>query len=185
MGKRGKGKHSNAGAQAHPSEAKPEHHEAFQRMNFLYQAAAVVRKSLAESASNAHSGSEKQVGSVSRFYMKTFRQVERRLVLRSHPYVKRTICKQCDSILLSGDAVRHRTTKGRAEHGTNNVPLLESECKTCGLVKRIPLGDQPTRSPYSTRAAYNHDALKQMILIPSYLLGGQSFTRAWHMDVGL
>ncbi|MEE6470082.1 hypothetical protein FKM82_008852 [Ascaphus truei] len=64
--------------------------EAFQRLNFLYQAAHCV---LAQNPENV---------ALSRFYCHTQRMIGKRLVLRQDPSVKRTICKRCSSLLVPG-----------------------------------------------------------------------------------
>nr|XP_012332510.1 ribonuclease P protein subunit p21 isoform X3 [Aotus nancymaae] len=64
--------------------------EAFQRLNFLYQAAHCV---LAQDPENQ---------ALARFYCHTERTIAKRLVLRRDPSVKRTLCRGCSSLLVPG-----------------------------------------------------------------------------------
>ncbi|XP_037699060.1 ribonuclease P protein subunit p21 isoform X2 [Choloepus didactylus] len=64
--------------------------EAFQRLNFLYQAAHCV---LAQDPENQ---------ALARFYCHTEKIIAKRLVLRRDPSVKRTLCRGCSSLLIPG-----------------------------------------------------------------------------------
>ncbi|MEQ2268013.1 Ribonuclease P protein subunit p21 [Xenotaenia resolanae] len=64
--------------------------EAYQRLNYLYQAAHCV---LSQSPDNVE---------LARFYCFTQKTIARRLVLRQDPSVKRTLCKKCCSLLIPG-----------------------------------------------------------------------------------
>ncbi|XP_038668710.1 ribonuclease P protein subunit p21 [Scyliorhinus canicula] len=93
--------------------------EAFQRLNFLYQAAHCV---LAQNPENEE---------LARFYAYTQRTISKRLVQRQDPSVKRTICKCCSSLLLPGLTATVRQRK-RAQR----VTIVR--CLTCGVTKRFP-----------------------------------------------
>lgn len=93
--------------------------EALQRLNFLYQAAHCV---LAANPENVE---------LARFYCHTQKTIGKRLVLRQDPSIKRTICKRCSSLLLSGITctVRQRNRQGQR--------LTLIRCLSCGLTKRF------------------------------------------------
>ncbi|TPX72132.1 hypothetical protein SpCBS45565_g00524 [Spizellomyces sp. 'palustris'] len=123
-----------------------EHKEAFQRMNFLYQAAVLMastpvatnRKQESTTLTSEPSANIKQnkcntISGLGRFYAHTLRQVERKLVLRSHPYVKRTMCKYCEGILLCGVTASVRTST----RGKNT--WLQTVCKECQHAKSLPV----------------------------------------------
>ncbi|KAG8451942.1 hypothetical protein GDO86_003942 [Hymenochirus boettgeri] len=93
--------------------------EAFQRLNFLYQAAHCV---LAQNPENIQ---------LARFYCHTLRTVSKRLVLRNDPSVKRTICKRCSALLISGVTTSIRQKK---LHGQRQTIV---RCLSCGLTKRF------------------------------------------------
>ncbi|XP_063809664.1 ribonuclease P protein subunit p21 [Pseudophryne corroboree] len=93
--------------------------EAFQRLNFLYQAAHCV---LAQNPENVE---------LARFYCHTERTISKRLVLRQDPSIKRTICKRCSSLLLSGITCTVRQKKRRGQRQT------VVRCLSCGLTKRF------------------------------------------------
>uniref|UniRef100_A0AAZ3RC40 Uncharacterized protein n=1 Tax=Oncorhynchus tshawytscha TaxID=74940 RepID=A0AAZ3RC40_ONCTS len=94
--------------------------EAFQRLNFLYQAAHCV---LSQTSENVE---------LARFYCFTQKTIAKRLVLRQDPSVKRTLCKKCCSLLVPGvtATARQRTTKHR-----NCMTVLR--CLHCGQCKRF------------------------------------------------
>ncbi|XP_072516348.1 ribonuclease P protein subunit p21 [Salminus brasiliensis] len=94
--------------------------EAFQRLNFLYQAAHCV---LAQNPENVE---------LARFYCFTQKTIARRLVLRQDPSVKRTLCKRCCSLLIPGvtSTVRQRGRRGQR--------LTVIRCLSCGLTRKFP-----------------------------------------------
>uniref|UniRef100_UPI00398F26EE ribonuclease P protein subunit p21 n=1 Tax=Pristiophorus japonicus TaxID=55135 RepID=UPI00398F26EE len=93
--------------------------DAFQRLNFLYQAAHCV---LAQNPENEE---------LARFYCHTQRTICKRLVLRQDPSVKRTVCKRCSSLLVPGLTAKVRQRK-------RSQRLTVVNCLTCGLTKRFP-----------------------------------------------
>lgn len=94
--------------------------EAFQRLNFLYQAAHCV---LAMNPENTE---------LARFYCFTQKNIARRLVLRQDPSVKRTICKRCCGLLVPGltGTIRQRSRKGKPK-------MTVMRCLSCGQTKRL------------------------------------------------
>ncbi|XP_056271579.1 ribonuclease P protein subunit p21 [Pseudoliparis swirei] len=78
--------------------------EAYQRLNYLYQAAHCV---LSQNPENVE---------LARFYCFTQKTIARRLVLRQDPSVKRTLCKKCCSLLVPGvtASTRQRRKKRKA-----------------------------------------------------------------------
>nr|XP_015216530.1 PREDICTED: ribonuclease P protein subunit p21 isoform X1 [Lepisosteus oculatus]XP_015216531.1 PREDICTED: ribonuclease P protein subunit p21 isoform X1 [Lepisosteus oculatus]XP_015216532.1 PREDICTED: ribonuclease P protein subunit p21 isoform X1 [Lepisosteus oculatus]XP_015216533.1 PREDICTED: ribonuclease P protein subunit p21 isoform X1 [Lepisosteus oculatus] len=95
--------------------------EAFQRLNFLYQAAHCV---LAQNPENVE---------LARFYCFTQKTISKRLVLRQDPSVKRTLCKKCCSLLVPGvtATVRQRRCSRRQR-------MTMVRCLSCGQTKRFP-----------------------------------------------
>ncbi|KAE8625262.1 hypothetical protein XENTR_v10006209 [Xenopus tropicalis] len=57
--------------------------------------------------------------------------ISKRLVLRQDPSVKRTICKKCSSLLISGVTSTVRQKKLRGQRKT------VVKCLTCGLTNRF------------------------------------------------
>ncbi|KAG5276395.1 hypothetical protein AALO_G00131400 [Alosa alosa] len=94
--------------------------EAFQRLNFLYQAAHCV---LSQSPENTE---------LARFYCFTQKTIARRLVLRQDPSVKRTICKRCCGLLVPGVT---GTLRQRKRRGKRSVTVLR--CLSCGQTKKL------------------------------------------------
>ncbi|CAL8256127.1 unnamed protein product [Merluccius merluccius] len=92
--------------------------EAYQRLNYLHQAAHCV---LAQNTSN---------DALARFYSFTQRTIAKRLVLRQDPSVKRTLCKKCCSLLIPGvTATCRQRRKGRRTRFT------VVRCLSCGQTK--------------------------------------------------
>ncbi|XP_041790814.1 ribonuclease P protein subunit p21 [Chelmon rostratus] len=94
--------------------------EAYQRLNYLYQAAHCV---LSENSENVE---------LARFYCFTQRTIARRLVLRQDPSVKRTLCKKCCSLLIPGVTA---TTRQRRKNTKTRFTVLR--CLSCGQSKKL------------------------------------------------
>ncbi|KAL2791508.1 ribonuclease P protein subunit p21 isoform 1 [Daubentonia madagascariensis] len=101
--------------------------EAFQRLNFLYQAAHCV---LAQDPENQ---------ALARFYCHTERTIAKRLVLRRpssfstprDPSVKRTLCRGCSSPLIPGLTCTQRQRRRRGQRWTVQT------CLTCQRSQRF------------------------------------------------
>ncbi|XP_014918198.1 ribonuclease P protein subunit p21 isoform X1 [Prionailurus viverrinus] len=93
--------------------------EAFQRLNFLYQAAHCV---LAQDPKNQ---------ALARFYCHTERTIAKRLVLRRDPSVKRTLCRGCSSLLIPGLTCTQRQRRCRGQRWTVQT------CLTCQRSQRF------------------------------------------------
>ncbi|XP_038572390.1 ribonuclease P protein subunit p21 isoform X2 [Micropterus salmoides] len=103
--------------------------DAYQRLNYLYQAAHCV---LSQTPENVE---------LARFYCFTQKTIARRLVLRQDPSVKRQLCKKCCSLLIPGVTA---TTRQR-----NSSPSLKKTPKDTtpdGTVSSKPSGTQSTAS---------------------------------------
>lgn len=94
--------------------------EAYQRLNYLYQAAHCV---LSENSENVE---------LARFYCFTQRTIARRLVLRQDPSVKRTLCKKCCSLLIPGVTA---TTRQRRKNSKTRFTVVR--CLSCGQSKKL------------------------------------------------
>ncbi|XP_022607165.1 ribonuclease P protein subunit p21-like [Seriola dumerili] len=94
--------------------------EAYQRLNYLYQAAHHV---LSENPENVE---------LARFYCFTQKTIARRLVLRQDPSVKRTLCKKCCSLLIPGVTA---TTRQRRKKRKTRFTVVR--CLSCGQSKAL------------------------------------------------
>ncbi|KAM6921003.1 ribonuclease P protein subunit p21 [Xenentodon cancila] len=94
--------------------------DAYQRLNYLYQAAHCV---LSQNPNNVE---------LARFYCFTQKTVARRLVLRQDPSVKRTLCKKCCSLLIPGVTA---TTRQRRKNRKTRFTVLR--CLSCGQRKTL------------------------------------------------
>ncbi|KAM9357533.1 ribonuclease P protein subunit p21 [Symphorus nematophorus] len=94
--------------------------EAYQRLNYLYQAAHSV---LSQNPENVE---------LARFYCFTQRTIARRLVLRQDPSVKRTLCKKCCSLLIPGVTA---TTRQRRKNSKTRFTVVR--CLSCGQSKTL------------------------------------------------
>ncbi|KAI8826178.1 uncharacterized protein EV422DRAFT_563991 [Fimicolochytrium jonesii] len=150
---RGK-KRGGGGRNDQSNPAKVENREAYQRMNFLYQAALLMNTaplshspsspdvtlapdstSTVESAPKQARGKGKGGGDMrplARFYAQTYHVVQKKLVLRSHPAVKRTFCKYCRTVLVVGV---NADVKSAVKAGTKGV---KTTCRDCGRARHLP-----------------------------------------------
>ncbi|XP_041646606.1 ribonuclease P protein subunit p21 [Cheilinus undulatus] len=94
--------------------------EAYQRLNFLYQAAHCV---LSQNPENTE---------LARFYCFTQKTITKRLVLKQDPSVKRTICKRCCSPLIPGVTA---TTRQRRNKRKTRFTVMR--CLSCGQSKTL------------------------------------------------
>ncbi|XP_005815655.1 ribonuclease P protein subunit p21-like [Xiphophorus maculatus] len=94
--------------------------EAYERLNYLYQAAHCV---LSQNPNNVE---------LARFYCFTQKTIARRLVLRQDPSVKRTVCKKCWSLLIPGVTA---TTRQRRKNKKNRFTVVR--CLGCGQTKNL------------------------------------------------
>lgn len=91
--------------------------EALIRMNFLSQAAALMAV--------VDGGPD-----LSRFYMKTMKDVAQKLVIRIDPKVKRMTCKACYSFLIPGI-----NSNPIHVEKTNGTKRLLTTCRICNTIK--------------------------------------------------
>ncbi|XP_054458683.1 ribonuclease P protein subunit p21 [Anoplopoma fimbria] len=94
--------------------------DAYQRLNYLYQAAHSV---LSQNPENVE---------LARFYCFTQKTIARRLVLRQDPSVKRTLCKKCFSLLIPGV-----TASSRQRRKNNKTRFTVMRCLSCGQNKTL------------------------------------------------
>ena len=92
--------------------------DAMERINYLYQL--------------AHEALKVKNEGLARFYIFTLKDIAKRLVIRLDPSIKRTICKHCNSLLISGITMRTRISSNRETHVVNT-------CLYCGNIKRFLL----------------------------------------------
>ncbi|GAA6009560.1 hypothetical protein JCM11491_003606 [Sporobolomyces phaffii] len=83
--------------------------DALQRLSYLYQASVLLDNiGLAAPSSNADADSRRArnppraLKPVSRHLVRTMSEVAMKATVRMDPAVKRTVCKQCDSVLVPG-----------------------------------------------------------------------------------
>uniref|UniRef100_A0A667YYB5 Ribonuclease P 21 subunit n=1 Tax=Myripristis murdjan TaxID=586833 RepID=A0A667YYB5_9TELE len=94
--------------------------EAYQRLNYLYQAAHCV---LSQNPENVE---------LARFYCFTQKTIARRLVLRQDPSVKRALCKKCCSLLVPGVTA---TSRQRRKNSQTRFTVVR--CLSCGHRKTL------------------------------------------------
>jgi ribonuclease P protein subunit RPR2 len=68
------------------------------------------------------------------------RGVSRKTQLRLTPKVKHTICKRCDSLLISGKSSNEAIVNLSKGGGKPWADLFEVRCNRCGTIKRFPVG---------------------------------------------
>ncbi|PIL35962.1 hypothetical protein GSI_01622 [Ganoderma sinense ZZ0214-1] len=115
-----------------------------QRLNFLYQASTYVN-SIApplDGSISPRRGPKKKKNTIrhpkdsaelSRCYVGTMRIIGQKTMVRMDPTLKRTLCKQCDTVLLPGStaSVRIRTSGSHRQ-------VVTYTCLACRSSRRIP-----------------------------------------------
>uniref|UniRef100_A0A669CX91 Ribonuclease P 21 subunit n=1 Tax=Oreochromis niloticus TaxID=8128 RepID=A0A669CX91_ORENI len=114
--------------------------EAYQRLNYLYQAAHCV---LAQNPENVE---------LARFYCFSQKTIAKRLVLRQDPSVKRTLCKRCCSLLIPGVTATTRQKR-------NKTRFTVMRCLSCG--QRKTLLNNPDYCLWADRAEAQLEQQKQ------------------------
>ncbi|KAL1936507.1 hypothetical protein VTP01DRAFT_641 [Rhizomucor pusillus] len=121
-----------------------QHLQAYQRMNFLHQAA-VLMTTIVEHNSNdsqrqpsrsKHVWQGDPKGSLAplgRYYNNTMKKISRKLVSRVDPSIKRSVCKRCDTTLIPGRTASVRITS-RPQTAT------VTQCNICGCTKHLLAG---------------------------------------------
>ncbi|RDX42738.1 Rpr2-domain-containing protein [Lentinus brumalis] len=120
-----------------------------QRINFLYQAStylSTISSPAASSSSNVPAqppkGKSKKKNTIrhpkstaelSRCYVGSMRIVGQKAMVRMDPSIKRTLCKQCDTVLIPGSTASVRV-KPLSSHGHAVVYT----CTSCNATRRIP-----------------------------------------------
>uniref|UniRef100_A0A669FAT6 Ribonuclease P 21 subunit n=2 Tax=Pseudocrenilabrinae TaxID=318546 RepID=A0A669FAT6_ORENI len=120
--------------------------EAYQRLNYLYQAAHCV---LAQNPENVE---------LARFYCFSQKTIAKRLVLRQDPSVKRTLCKRCCSLLIPGVTATTRQKR-------NKTRFTVMRCLSCG--QRKTLLNNPDYCLWADRAEAQLEQQKQKDSITS------------------
>jgi len=93
--------------------------EALERMNYLYQAAALYTS---------------RSPNLTRFYLSTMRKIGNRLVLRCHAGVKKTICRTCHMLLVPGVSA---SVRGEGK----DQSAVSVRCLECQRVQRFRHGN--------------------------------------------
>uniref|UniRef100_A0A669EW88 Ribonuclease P 21 subunit n=1 Tax=Oreochromis niloticus TaxID=8128 RepID=A0A669EW88_ORENI len=122
--------------------------EAYQRLNYLYQAAHCV---LAQNPENVE---------LARFYCFSQKTIAKRLVLRQDPSVKRTLCKRCCSLLIPGVTA---TTRQKLTFCPTRFTVMR--CLSCG--QRKTLLNNPDYCLWADRAEAQLEQQKQKDSITS------------------
>ena len=126
------------------------------RISFLHQAAAYLATnksavqpsqlsnagSGAGSASRATKSPNENRNGQTRHLLNQLRGVSKKSQIRLGKDVKHSLCKRCDSLLVSGDTSREETRNDSKDSGKPWADVFEIKCKTCGTLKRFPTGQQ-------------------------------------------
>jgi len=138
---------------ATPNPTSVANRDIIQRLNFLYQASAYlsnipVASQAASSSSHASFDHSRRAESstntkkkrwllstadLSREYSRSMKIVSQKAVVKMDPSVKRTICKQCSTVLLPGVNVSVRVQKSPS----HNHAMIYT-CNHCRTSRRIP-----------------------------------------------
>lgn len=133
----------------------------YSRVSYLYQAATFLALQSQHSQNtqltnedefSAEKGNEMEsylyLNSISRRLISDFRDVSLKAQIRVSPFMKRSICKCCFTILIDGQTCNNVIENKSKESRKPWADVLVKACRTCGAVKRFPLvaQRQPRRS---------------------------------------
>ncbi|KAM5534584.1 hypothetical protein V8D89_011788 [Ganoderma adspersum] len=115
-----------------------------QRINFLYQASTYVNSIAppSDGAISSHRSSKKKKNTIrhpkntaelSRCYVGAMRIIGQKTMVRMDPTLKRTLCKQCDTVLLPGS-----TASVRIKTSSSHRQVVTYTCLACRACRRIP-----------------------------------------------
>jgi ribonuclease P protein subunit RPR2 len=130
---------------------KKDHH---QRVTYLYKLGTLMSyKQLEDSCSSIED--KKSTDTLSRAYINHMNLVSKKSVLKLHPDIKRTICKQCSRLLNVGITSEIRIVNNSKKQ-LSHCDLLEMKC-ICGCIKRFPIGKNPDYTLFTEREDIIHD----------------------------
>lgn len=87
---------------------------------------------------------------LARAMARNLRLVARRTVLRLLPYMKRQLCKKCDSLWVPGLTV---TVRLESVPLSPKADVLVYSCLGCDAQRRFPIGKDPNYELFCDRAA--------------------------------
>lgn len=114
----------------------PKNVQAYERINFLHQAAVLMSSIQCESSTEKKDQVKNWQGDptgllgTSRYLNSTMKNISAKLVIRLDPHLKRMICKRCDTTLLPSRTSTHRIK-------SSPVTTLVTTCKVCKTEKKI------------------------------------------------
>lgn len=118
-----------------------------QRVTYLYKVGSLMlSKQLEKYGSETAS---KSVDTLSRKYFNHMDLVSKKAVLKLHPDMKRTLCKQCSRLLVEGVTCSTRVVN-KSKKRLPHCDVLELTC-TCGTAKRFPVGMDPEYTLFSEK----------------------------------
>lgn len=122
------------------------------RLSYLHQAAAYLsttpRTGLEHPSGQSTTAVSAQTAShaaQSRHLLSQFREISQKTQIRVTPELKRSFCKCCQSLLIAGSTSLETITNASANELKPWADVFEIRCKTCGTVKRFPIGQQRPR----------------------------------------
>ncbi|XP_013192135.1 ribonuclease P protein subunit p21 [Amyelois transitella] len=114
--------------------------DAFQRINFLYQASKCI------SENNA---------ALSSYYGNLIVNIAKKNVLKIHPDIKRQLCKKCRCMLI------YNTTAKMKIKNKNKSKIIEWTCKSCGTKRTFPASKDDDHSLWVDRPEAVVEVIKQ------------------------
>lgn len=113
-----------------------------QRVTYMYKAGALM-------ASNLVSGNGGSFSILSKAYMRSMDLVAKKAVLKLHPSIKRSVCKECSGLLIPGVTCKLRL-ENPSKSKLPSCQVLAVTCE-CGHVKRYPIGIKQDYTLFSER----------------------------------
>ncbi|GMG26777.1 unnamed protein product [Ambrosiozyma monospora] len=130
----------------------------YQRLTYLYKIGNIMSSKLVNSGSISQTTKQgtNTFDILSRAYIKNLDLVSKKVVLKLHPNIKRTICKNCSRLVVtSPNSTMRIVNESKKKLPKNDV--LEIVCE-CGTKKRFPFGKDPSYIPFAERDSVAVDA---------------------------
>ncbi|GME94527.1 unnamed protein product [Ambrosiozyma monospora] len=130
----------------------------YQRLTYLYKIGSIMSSNLVDAGSISQSTKQgtNTFDILSRAYIKNLDLVSKKVVLKLHPNIKRTICKNCSRLVVTSPNSTMRIMNESKKKSPKN-DVLEIVCE-CGTKKRFPFGKDPNYIPFAERDSVVVDA---------------------------
>ena len=116
------------------------------RISYLHQAATYLAYSLDAKNSVGFARSQRKHRGLqtnqTNHLLSQLQGVSKKSQIRLARNVKHSLCKRCDALLIMGLTSSERVINSSTGERKPGADVFETECRTCGTVKRLPVGQE-------------------------------------------